>query len=248
VTDSIASATLILVRDVDPRFEVLVIERATTMSFAAGALVFPGGRVDPDDRLVAADPALIIGRPDDTDDAAARVCAIRETLEEAGILIGCDRDDVPHWRDALHRRMPLSGLLRDAGARLDLGALTPFARWNPKLRPPSYDTRFYVARADADHVALADGSESTHAEWLPPAAAIAAADEGRASMLFPTRRNLERLDSHASVDLLIQHALSTPVTTITPRIVDHDGEAFLIIPEGLGYPVVRERLSTAIRK
>ena len=241
--ESRPAATLILLRDSDPGFEVLMIERAATMSFAAGALAFPGGRVDEDDRVAAADPALVISGGIEADEAAARVCAIRETLEEVGILIGCAMGDPTGWRAALGAGALFSDLLREAGTCLDLGALTPFARWCPKLHAHSYDTRFYLARVDHRHVAKADGYEAASAEWVRPARPLA----GAAPMLFPTRRNLERLDVHSSIGDLVAHALATPVTTITPHIVEEQGERFLCIPEGLGYPVLRERLATALR-
>ena len=55
-----------------------MIERTGPMAFAAGALVFPGGRIDKDDRSSAEGIAAF-------PDAAARIAAIRETIEETGI-------------------------------------------------------------------------------------------------------------------------------------------------------------------
>jgi hypothetical protein len=57
--EAIPAATLILMRASDRGGppEILMLERAETMAFAAGALVFPGGRIDPEDHSMAA------GRP-----------------------------------------------------------------------------------------------------------------------------------------------------------------------------------------
>src|SRR5436305_14361549 len=75
----IPAATLILMRPAGSRApEILMMERAQTMAFAAGALVFPGGRIDADDHASAAALAP------DLSDAAARIAAIRETIEETG--------------------------------------------------------------------------------------------------------------------------------------------------------------------
>src|SRR3546814_17747480 len=62
----------------------LMMERGGSMAFGAGALVFPGGRIDPEDRALA----QAIGGG--VDQAAARVAAIRETIEETGIAPALD--------------------------------------------------------------------------------------------------------------------------------------------------------------
>ena len=64
--------------------ELLMVQRAKEMRFAGGAAVFPGGRIDPADRELAASLAA------DADPlvAAAQVGGIRETLEETGLAIG----------------------------------------------------------------------------------------------------------------------------------------------------------------
>jgi hypothetical protein len=63
-----------------------------------------------------------------------------------------------------------------------------------------FDTRFYLAEAPADAAAIADGGESVHALWTTPAAMLADADAGARRIIFPTRRNLERLASLGSFD------------------------------------------------
>jgi 8-oxo-dGTP pyrophosphatase MutT (NUDIX family) len=77
----IPAATLVLMRPVPQGGppEILMIERSRLMAFAAGALVFPGGRIEPDDHESAA--AFAAG----LDDGPARIAAIRETIEESGI-------------------------------------------------------------------------------------------------------------------------------------------------------------------
>lgn len=83
---AIPAATLVIMRP-SPQGEpdeLLMVKRAKTMAFAAGAVVFPGGRIDPDDYRVAARHGFA---PDDAE-AAARVAALRETLEETGLAVG----------------------------------------------------------------------------------------------------------------------------------------------------------------
>ena len=72
--DAIPAATLVLWRDGDEGPDILVVERSARMAFAAGAIVFPGGRVDPADRQMA----MSLGRAEE----AAKVTAIRGTNEE----------------------------------------------------------------------------------------------------------------------------------------------------------------------
>ena len=85
----IPAATLILFSKHESRAVArhLMIQRSAKMRFAANALVFPGGRVDEDDHVVATDHELITATPGDPAELAHRVTAIRETLEEAGVLV-----------------------------------------------------------------------------------------------------------------------------------------------------------------
>lgn len=185
------------------------------MAFAGGALVFPGGRIDPEDRVRAA------AHPDlDPDDAAARVAALRETIEETGNDLGLAPAD-----------------------------LTPFARWRPNFKETrTFDTRFYIARVAADAPEpIADGGESVRAFWASAAEVLAMCDRGEAHIIFPTRRNLERLAQFAGFDEAVQHALAHPVETITPWIEEREGAAHLCIPPHLGYPVTAERLASVRR-
>ena len=250
MTHAIPAATVIIVRDGPVGHAVLMIERHSQLAFAGGAAVFPGGRVDEDDRRIAAGTAP----PDiDPEDAAARVAAIRESLEEAGATIGIsgmEADTAREWRGALHAGIPFSSLLAQGGAMLDLATLTPFARWRPDAALKRiFDTRFYLARAGVEmgEPLEGDGHEAVRAFWVSPAEMLARAEEGRAHVIFPTRRNLERLAAHQGFAALRAHALRTPITTITSRVEQRDGEDWLTIPEGLGYPVTAERLATARR-
>src|SRR3546814_17188752 len=100
---------------------------------------------------------------------------MRESLEETGIAIGVDGLPLHRWADwraALHSGKPFSEMLMAEGLRLNLGSLTPFARWLPPSRRLSriFDTRFYIARApeDAPTPFLPDGRETTRIFWTRP--------------------------------------------------------------------------------
>jgi 8-oxo-dGTP pyrophosphatase MutT (NUDIX family) len=246
--DPIPAATLILMRAAPAARrvpEILVMERTRSMAFAAGALVFPGGRVDPDDEALAAR----IGAG--FDHVAARIAAIRETIEEAGIAPALtptpDAAMIERIRRELEAETPFSAILDALGLGLDLAALTPFARWCPTFKETRrFDTLFFVAEAPADaEVAGFAEAEAVRAFWASATDALAEANAGRAGMMFPTRRNLERLARFASIDEARADALRHPVQMIVPRIEERNGAKWLCIPEDAGYPVTAELLDSA---
>ncbi len=241
--EAIPAATVIVMREGAGAPELLMVERAAAMSFAGGALVFPGGRVDPGDRALAA------LHPGDAEDNAARIAAIRETLEEAGVAVGLDpAGEMLAFRHRLHAGAPIGELLDEAGAALDLAALVPFARWLPHgVRHKVFDTRFYLARAPEDAAPLVDGNENVRVFWASARSVLEAADRGEAHIIFPTRRNLERLALLASFDEAVADARAHPVRTVTPWIEQRGGERHLCIPDDLGYPVTSQPLDQAIR-
>lgn len=214
--EAIPAATLILFRERSGSPpELLITQRAAGMAFAGGALVFPGGRIDPEDRLHAA------GHPDlPEDDATARIAALRETLEEVGFDFGLGVQD-----------------------------LTPFARWLPKHRQArNFDTFFYIAQVSPDAPdPLADGSETVRAFWASASDVLAMCDRGEADIIFPTRRNLERLALFDNFAAAIDNALAHPIVPITPFQEERADGLWLRIPDGLGYPVTAERWTTVTR-
>ncbi len=246
---AIPAATLVLFRErADGPPELLLVERSKGMAFAGGAIVFPGGRIDEDDHLLAARHDLA-----DRECAAARIAAIRETIEESGVPIGLASTPPSGWleeaRRALHNREKFSQLLDAAALRLDLEALIPFARWRPNFKETRvFDTRFYIARAPDDlPEAIVDATENVRTFWDSAQATIEAALRGDVHVIFPTHRNLERLALFSSFDEARAHAHATPVETVTPWVEKNGEEVFLCIPEGLGYPVTRESFKTAKR-
>ncbi|MBX9816351.1 MAG: NUDIX hydrolase [Proteobacteria bacterium SG_bin5] len=246
VTEPIPAATLILFREAEGAPELLMVERARAMAFAGGALVFPGGRIDPEDEALAL--RLAPGDPL----GAARVAALRELLEEAGVALGLapvpDAALIARLRDRLHGGAPFGALLAEHGLSLTLDALTPFARWCPRhANMRIFDTHFFIAPAPEDARVEADGGESVRAFWGRARDILAEAEGGRASLIFPTRRNLERLARFASFAEALADARAHPIETITPWIERRDGIDYLRIPEGLGYPVTEEALADARR-
>ncbi len=235
---AIPAATLVVVREVPggPP-ELLMVERAKGMAFAGGALVFPGGRIDSHDREIG-----------QGDEAAAKVAAVRETLEEAAVPVGVSPLPSPALSGELQRDLladrPFSGLLDRHSLSLDLDALVPFARWVPKFHATRrFDTLFFVARAPGpDWEPQVVPGECTGAFWIGAASALERDRSGDARLIFPTRRNLERLALHDSFEAIAADARAHGTAPITPWVEEMDGENFITIPDDVGYPVTREKL------
>ena len=244
----IPAATLILMRErAGAAPEILMTERHAGLAFAGGALVFPGGRIDPEDEAAAAAfPGLI--------DAAARIAAIRETIEETGIVPAVSPSPSPAAaalvRQGIADAIPLPMLLAQQGLGFDLDALTPFARWRPNFRETRrFDTLFFIADAGDDlPEPMVDEAEAVRAFWASAADILEEIEAGAARAIFPTRRNLERLARFASFAEARADAERHEVRLITPWIEERGGEPFVCIPEDIGYPVTAEPLETARRR
>ena len=246
--EPIPAATLILMRETAGQPpELLMIERTKTMAFAAGALVFPGGRIDPDDELIAER----IG--EGLNHVAARVAAVRETIEETGIAPALRPAPSPalvsQIRQELEEGAPFSALLDSHQLNLVVDSLLPFARWCPNFREARrFDTLFFLARAPEGAAApVAAEAEAVRSLWAPAAQVLDEIAAGRAHAIFPTRRNLERLARFASFEEARADALAHPVRKVVPWIEEREGTKWLCIPEDLGYPVTAELLATARR-
>lgn len=133
----IDAASLILMREralTAP--ELLIVRRGTALVFAAGAYVFPGGRVDPEDY----DAGALRFPHRDPVESAARIAAIRETAEETGIVVEAEVADlVPFARwcpehEAVKRRFDTRFYLARTdgqGAPAADGIETQEAFWAP---------------------------------------------------------------------------------------------------------------------
>lgn len=241
-TPPIPAATLVLMRPGMNAPEILMIERSAKMAFAPGAMVFPGGRIDADDWTLGGDLVR-----------AAKVAALRETIEESGIAVALDPQPDEALEVELRARLAAGTLFSDLLDRHRLALrpddLVPFARWCPTFKETRrFDAFFFVAAAPADsRLPTADAGESVHALWTTAEAVLERADAGDARIIFPTRRNLERLARFASFEEAALDARVHAVETIIPWIEERNGRQWLCIPQDRGYPVTAEPLETALR-
>jgi 8-oxo-dGTP pyrophosphatase MutT (NUDIX family) len=247
---AIPAATLVIFRRAPAGGapQLLMVERSATMSFAGGAAVFPGGRIDEADWALAERLGA-----DDVDEIAARIAAVRETIEETGLVVGvrerASQDEAREARSLLMSEGALAPVLEAMGRTLDFDLLVPFARWRPKHRHLKiFDTRFYLTDLGTGAVDIAvDATENTHLFWASAAEALDYADTGRIKVIFPTRRNLERLAQFPDFDAAVAHVARYPSQMITPVVEQRDGRLWLTIPADAGYPVTDEMLDSASR-
>ncbi len=262
---AIPAATVILAREGPGGVpEFLVVQRGENLAFAGGALVFPGGRVDAADIRIARDPALASGFDGLTDvDAAARVTCAREALEETGVLLtdGPAPDPVALAQArALLAAGPdsaesvgFAGMLGAMAHRVDAGRFIPFARWEPPAAAAiarRFDTRFYLADAgrSASAAITPDGFEAKALRWATAAAVLAEYEAGTAAMVFPTWCNMHRLAQYQSLTGLFDRVSAQAAPYVQPAFVTIDGEPWLTIPEGIDYPVTRDRVNNLRRE
>lgn len=250
--DPIPASTVLLLRDGEDGMEVFMVRRATKMDFAAGALVFPGGKVDPPDRA-----PLLRKRCGDVPDIdafqlALRVAAVRETFEECGVLLARphgERELVPEarvqeleakYRDALTKdEIGIDAMVMTENLDLACDLLVYYAHWiTPVIRPKRFDTHFFLAPAPTDQVPLHDGSESLDSLWTRPQAAIDSFVAGGYQVMFPTYCNLVKLDRSKTVEAALEAARNEPVITVLGQHrVKPDGTRHVVIPRAAGYGI-----------
>lgn len=247
------AATIALVRDTGTGdgVEVYLLRRVSSMAFAAGMHVFPGGSVDPADADTAvgwvgpsaADWAAELGASEPL--ARALVCAaVRETFEESGVLLAGETPDAvvdvsdSGWeveRAALEaREHSMSELLARRGLVLRADLLRAWSHWiTPEVEPRRFDTRFFVAALPPGQRTRVVGGESDRTVWLPARDAVDRAARGELAMLAPTAQTLADLAEYATVDDVL--AARRRVRPLLPRFALDAGEVRMLLPDEPGY-------------
>jgi 8-oxo-dGTP pyrophosphatase MutT (NUDIX family) len=250
----VPAATILLLRPGNTGLEVFMVVRHHQIDFASGALVFPGGKADAQDFDDALVPYLS-GADADKDMRGAQVSAIREAFEECGILLaraqGADSIiDGTRLADLQSFRKPMNAgdislieFLQQQRLSLACEELTRFAHWiTPPMMPKRFDTHFFLALAPHDHAALHDGYESVDSVWIRPSDAVQDALDGKRTVIFPTRLNLEKLALYDSIDAAINAAESTAIVPVLPWMEKRDDGTYVCIPEAAGYAIIEEKM------
>lgn len=248
------AATVMLLRDGSDGPEVCLMQRNLNSDFVGGAYVFPGGAVDPADA-----DADVADRCPDLDDAEASrrlglavgglafwVAAIRESFEEAGVLLARHADGrrldlsgpgtaerfAGHRDDVDNERRTIAEIAVQEDLHLDVGQLHYFSRWiTPLGAHRRYDTRFFVCAAPEGQEVVEDSRELIGTQWLTPAEALRRHDAGDITMIFPTVRTLVALSRFDRADAVLDHARAqSRVEGILPTISDGDDGMRIVLP------------------
>jgi 8-oxo-dGTP pyrophosphatase MutT (NUDIX family) len=217
------AASVMLLRDGAMGLEAWLLTRVAQMVFAAGATVFPGGRVDEDDLSVpwSGPPVQSFATSFGCSIEQARSlvgAAVRETFEETGVLLTRPWLDLSEHRAEVEAgEVAFSELLRRHDLSADASSLRPWAHWiTPIGGPRRYDTHFFVA-ALPDGVDAADvTTESSVAEWVPIVQALQECDRGERLLLAPTSSNLSSLLPFATVAAVLAGAAERDLSTVGP--------------------------------
>ncbi len=255
--EPVPSATILLLREAKPAMEVFMVQRHHQIDFATGALVFPGGKADPADASKELrDHCDGAGDLDDVE-LSIRACGIRETFEEAGVLLARDEGECElvggdrlskletGWRNALHSGdRTLLEFVREENLRLACDELVHFAHWiTPVFMPKRFDTHFYLAKAPADQLALHDGHESVDSVWTTVDGAVDAEAKGERTIIFPTLVNLRKLGRCTKVADAMTAAQAKPIVTVLPTVrKNDDGVPMLTLPAEADYDIVEAPL------
>ena len=241
------AATIVLLRDGEEGVESYLLRRQSTMAFAPGMYVFPGGKVHESDRLV---DAWVGPSPEewgerfgcDADTARGLVvAAVRETFEESGVLLaGPDADTIvgdtsaPEMQVARleleEGRYGFAEFLSGRGLVLRADLVGAWSHWiTPTFEPRRYDTRFFVAALPEGQVVGELSGEADRAEWMPITQVLEAVDAKEAMMLPPTVITCREVGRFTATTIL-EAAAKRDIITIEPHVVEVDGELFLENP------------------
>jgi 8-oxo-dGTP pyrophosphatase MutT (NUDIX family) len=241
------AATIMLLRQ-EPGVEAYLLRRTRELEFAPGVCVFPGGSVDEQDADLQIPwsgpaPAEFAGQLG-TSQARARalICAaVRETFEEAGVLLAGPSptslvdDSAALARDRhslLEGSTSFGELLSRRGLMLRADLLTPWARWiTPEASPRRYDTWFFAAALPPGQTAglgQANPGEADSGTWLRPGAALESARAGEITLLPPTVVTLGELAAHEELaGILSQRRVIAPRL---PTVMTEEHRVWLAMP------------------
>jgi len=253
VSQPVDAATVLLLRPcLEGGFELFMVRRHAKSKFMAGAYVYPGGKVDSRDchddlesichGLSAAQAAEILGGDIEPQRALGHfVAAIRETFEEAGVLLATDSnghmvtlapDCINAYRSALQKgETSMSEVMHALDLKLDLGRLRYFSHWiTPPKEPRRFSARFFLCPVSKEQQAEFDAIETTDGLWLTPGQALERYRGRQFQSAPPTLRLLEQMVAFSSVDEALESAPHAPVFPNAPYFADDDGMMCLVLP------------------
>ena len=246
------ASTVILARENNNTVEVYLLRRSTKSGFMGGLYVFPGGVVDPEDLGIDAWAPNIDMAPEqlgehlgggtlsNEDALGFGIAAIRETLEEAGVLIAScedktleDMDRIASYR--LNAHLPKSWFRTRMMNENWIVSLSSLGRWShwvtPELMKKRFDTRFFIVPMPGNQTCAPDCLETDHGIWLSPAAALEQNLDAKTPLSPPTVVTLTQLSGFTSLDS-IRHEIQTRPRSapIAPRLVQCPNGPLILEP------------------
>ena len=223
----------------------------------ANAWVYPGGRLDEADTrpevLSRIEGTTKLNIDSETRAAGLYLAAIRETFEDAGVLLArregesewLDLFSAPHFADdrvALHaNQLSLSELAKRESLIFPIDELGYFAHWiTPTFEPTRFDTFFFVARAPENQEPLHDAKETTDSFWIRPTNALDRFLAGELYLAPPTQRTLERLCAFDSVESTLAFTRDFVPPCIIPHLDTSGDVPLLLLPGDPDYPSLEE--------
>jgi 8-oxo-dGTP pyrophosphatase MutT (NUDIX family) len=255
------AATVILLREAQRQtnqsFEVLMVLRSSKSAFVPGAYVFPGGKVEKEDCLPSVEnfcdkhdliraQSVLDGVSNPEKSLGIWIAAVRETFEEAGLLLARRNDGTLlsfdndlEMRFRSYRAGVNTGNLHFSEL-LEREELTPaidrlhyFSHWiTPELSPLRYDTRFFVTTVPENQKALHDGDEVTKHVWIAPMDALQKYSEQKFFMVAPTIVTLEELSRFKTIDDVLASTSNKKINRILTTLVIEHGEVEEHTPDG----------------
>jgi len=240
------ASTAMLIRETQG-LQVLMVQRNHHIDFFSGAMVFPGGKVEPQDADPGWSRAAVGWNSAPEEERAPRIAALRETFEECGVLsaaglVQIGTDEAQDARASIEAgRLSFLDFVRSKGIEPDLTRLTLFARWlTPPIVPKRFDTFFYLIEMPEGQVVLHDGHETIENEWVAPAAALRLAETGQRTILFPTRMNLRLLSETPTLKEAVQRSGLRKPRQVSPSVEVRDGKRYIRLSRDDGYGDVEE--------
>jgi 8-oxo-dGTP pyrophosphatase MutT (NUDIX family) len=249
------SATLILAREHKAGIEVYLLRRSAASKFMPGTYVFPGGNLEAEDM----DAAYWKNHVDLAEDQLARtldgdvdrmlpfaVAAIRETWEEAGLLLAAPMKGFSGLEQAAKNGTPFTRKIQDGELGLSISQLGRWHHWiTPELMPRRFNTYFFVAPVGQDQRCRPDNHETVHGSWVNPRKALTENAQGSLPLSPPTLVTLHQLLPFTTLDALMAEArIRAWPAPIMPRLWPLDDGTLIIAPWDPDY--ARESVSVDI--
>ena len=208
------AATVLILREGQSGLEVLLLKRHSASKDLGGAFVFPGGKRDEAD----ASPESIQQLGQDLDSLHAQLGEPELTPVHAASLF------VTALREAQE----------DCGLQMSSAHLRPWSRWvtprMPSMMSKRFDTRFFLARAPAEQIAIHDNHETTESLWITPRNALIQYWDGGMMLAPPQIMSLSHLSLFASVQQALEDAANRRPPIIQPEPFDQDGHRVICYP------------------